>query len=81
MLCILRHQGIQLILAYSWARPTTIAAVGVEGNVLTLNPLGYSPLWFEPHSGHVGKPSSAYGWSGGFPRILRFSSTFDERSA
>ena len=22
---------------------------------------------------HVGKPSSAYGWSGGFPRVLRFS--------
>ena len=22
--------------------------------------------WFEPGLGHVGKPSSAYGWSGGF---------------
>ena len=30
---------------------------------------------------HMGKPSSAYGWSGGFPRVLRFSPTFDERSA
>ena len=29
---------------------------------LTLN-----PLCFELRSGHVGKPSSAYGWSGGFP--------------
>ena len=22
---------------------------------LTLNPLGFSPMWFEPRSGHVGK--------------------------
>ena len=33
---------------------------------MTLNPLGFSPLWFEPSSGHVGKPSSAYRWSGVF---------------
>ena len=31
---------------------------------------------------YVGKPSSAYGWSGGFfLRVLWFSPTFDERSA
>ena len=24
--CILRHQGVQLILAYSWARPAVLAA-------------------------------------------------------
>ena len=30
---------------------------------------------------HMGKPSSAYGWSGGFPRVLQFSHTLDERSA
>ena len=31
---------------------------------------------------HVRKPSSAYRWSGVFfPRVLRFSPTFDERSA
>ena len=24
------------------------------------------PLWFEPGSGHVGKPNSSYKWSGGF---------------
>ena len=30
---------------------------------------------------HVGKASSAYGWSSGFPRVLQFSPTFDERSA
>ena len=31
---------------------------------------------------HVGKPSSAYGWSGGFfPWVLQFSPTFDEQSA
>ena len=26
VLCILRHQGVQLILAYSWARPAVLAA-------------------------------------------------------
>ena len=26
VLCILRHQGVQLILAYSWARPATLVA-------------------------------------------------------
>ena len=31
MLCILCHQGIQLILAYSWARPASLVAVKVEG--------------------------------------------------
>ena len=30
---------------------------------------------------YVGKPSSAYGWSGGFSPGFRFSPTFDERSA
>ena len=31
---------------------------------------------------HVGKPSSAYGWSGVFfSQVHRFSPTFDERSA
>ena len=29
--CSLCHQGIQLILAYSWARPTVLAAVKVKG--------------------------------------------------
>ena len=33
---------------------------------LTFNPLGFSLLWFEPSSGHVGKPTSAYGWTGVF---------------
>ena len=31
--CILRHRGIQLILAYSWARPVILVVVRVEGNV------------------------------------------------
>ena len=31
----------------------------------TLNPLGFSPLWFELGS-HLGNPSSAYGCPGGF---------------
>ena len=26
MSCILRHRGVQLILAYSWARPAVLAA-------------------------------------------------------
>ena len=26
VLCILRHQGVQLILAHSWARPATLVA-------------------------------------------------------
>ena len=34
-----------------------------------------------PLGSHVGKPSSAYGWSGGFPWVLLFSPTFDERLA
>ena len=49
---------------------------------LTLNPLGFSPLWFEPRSGHMWesqvlvKDSQVV-----FPLVLRFSPTFDERSA
>ena len=27
----------------------------------------YMTVWFKPRSDHVGKPSSAYGWLGGFP--------------
>ena len=34
VLCILHHRGIQLILAYSWARPAIlVASKGIEGNV------------------------------------------------
>ena len=49
---------------------------------LTLNPLGFSPLWFEPSSGHMWE-SQALLTDGQvvFLRVLRFSSTFDERSA
>ena len=33
--CILRHRGVQLIFAYSWARPAVLAAgKGRRGNVL-----------------------------------------------
>ena len=32
VLCILRHRGVQLRLAYSWARPAIlVAGIGVEG--------------------------------------------------
>ena len=34
MSCILRQRGVQLIMAYSWARPAVLAAgIGVEGVV------------------------------------------------
>ena len=29
--CILRHQGVQMILAYSWARPAIVVAGKVRG--------------------------------------------------
>ena len=49
---------------------------------LTLNPLGFSPLWFEPRSGHMWE-SQILLTDGQvvFLRVLRFSPTFDERSA
>ena len=34
--CILCYQGIQLILAYSWARPATLAAGGGRGGMFLL---------------------------------------------
>ena len=48
----------------------------------TLNLLGLSPLWFEPRSGHMWE-SQVLLTDGQvvFPRVLRFSPTFDERSA
>ena len=47
-----------------------------------LNPLGFSPLWFEPSSGHMWE-SQVLLTDGQvvFLRVLRFSPTFDERSA
>ena len=48
---------------------------------LTLNPLGFSPLWFKPCSGHM--------WEGqvllkdgqvDFPEVLRFLPIFDAGS-
>ena len=49
---------------------------------LTLNPLSFSPLWFEPRSGHIWE-SHVLLTDGqvAFPRVLRFSPTFDERLA
>ena len=49
---------------------------------LTLNPLGFSPLWFKPRSGHMWE-SQVLLTNGQvvFPWVLRFSPTFDERSA
>ena len=45
-------------------------------------PLGFSPLWFEPRSGHMWE-SQVLLMDGQvvFLRALRFSPTFDERSA
>ena len=34
--CILRHRGVQLILAYSWARPAILAAVKGRGGMFFL---------------------------------------------
>ena len=47
----------------------------------TLNPLGFSPLWFEPTSGHMWE-SQVLLTDGQvvFLRVLRFSPTFDEQS-
>ena len=45
-------------------------------------PLGFSPLWFEPFSGHMWE-SQVLLMDGQvvFPRVLWFSLTFDEWSA
>ena len=47
-----------------------------------LHPLGFSPQWFELRSGHMWE-SQVLLTDGQvvFPRVLRFSPTFDERSA
>ena len=49
---------------------------------LTLNSLGFSPLWLEPRSGHMWE-SQVLLMDGQvvFLGVLRFSPTFDERSA
>ena len=46
---------------------------------ITLSPLGFPPLWFEPRSGHV-EFSQVLLMDGQvvFPRVLCFSSTFNE---
>ena len=46
---------------------------------LTLNPLGFSPLWFEPRSGHMWE-SQVLLTDGQvvFPQVLGFLPTFDE---
>ena len=51
----------------------------VDGRVI-LNPLGFSPLWFEPRLGHMWERQVLLtDGQKGFPRILRFLPTFDER--
>ena len=49
---------------------------------LTLNPLYFSPLWFEPRSGDM-RETQVLLTEGQvvFPRVLRFTLTFDEGSA
>ena len=56
--------------------------IGLYSSMITLNPLGFSPLWFEPRSGHMWE-SQVLLTDGQvvFLRVLRFSPTFDERSA
>ena len=49
---------------------------------LTLNPLGFSPQWFEPCSGHMRESQVLLtGSQVVFPRVFQFSPTFDEQSA
>ena len=38
MSCILRHRGVQLILAYSWARPAILVADKGRGGMFLLSP-------------------------------------------
>ena len=62
---------------------STVVGMGPRSLVdKTLNPLGFSPLWFEPCSGHMWE-SQVLLTDGQvvFLRVLRFSPTFDERSA
>ena len=56
--------------------------VHLHKRVDSCDPLGFSPLWFEPGSGHMWE-SQVLLTDGQvvFLRVLRFSPTFDERSA
>ena len=53
-----------------------------KSKIIRLNPLGFSPLWVEPSSGHIWE-SQVLLMDGQvvFLRVLRFSPTFDEPSA
>ena len=42
MSCILSHQGVQLILAYSWARPAILVAGRERGGMFLLAHLSYA---------------------------------------
>ena len=66
----------------SWVSSLGRAPVAWWIRELTLNPLGLSPLWFEPRLGHMWE-SQVLLTDGQvvFPRVIRFSPTFDERSA
>ena len=47
--CILHHQGVQLILAYSWARPVVLAAgKGRGGNVFISSVPSLSFIFLSP---------------------------------
>ena len=49
---------------------------------LTLNPLGFSSLWLEPRWGHMWESQGLLtDGQAVFPLVLRFSPTFNERSA
>ena len=70
---------------YKMVSPAWVAQLDAPSDwirELTLNPLGFSPLWFEPRSGHMWE-SQVLLTDGQvvFLRVLRFSPTFDERSA
>ena len=48
MSCILRHWGVQLILAYSWARPAILAAGKGRGGFYIVSISSVSSLSFLP---------------------------------
>ena len=56
VLCILRHRGVQLILAYSWARPAILVAGKVKGNVFISSVFSLSFLFLFLHCPSLSSP-------------------------
>ena len=56
VLCILRHRGVQLILAYSWARLVILVTGKGEGNVFISSVSSLSFLFLFLHSPSLSSP-------------------------